>query len=96
MEDSTQYQRLKRWAVKELGKINTQESRYILIGYALDLQSRCYDNNGKWTVSKDDRMGAYAGEFYRDIIKILKKADMTDDEIKATALRPDKFFITAP
>jgi len=94
MEDSTQYQQLKGWAVKELGKLNTQESRYILVNYALDLQNRCYDNNGNWTVSKDDRIGAYAGEFYYDIIKILKKADMTDEEIQATGLRPDKFFIT--
>lgn len=96
IEDSTQYQRLKRWAIKELEKLNTQESRYILIGYALELQSRCYDNNGKWIVSKGDRMGAYAGEFYRTIIKILKKADMTNAEIKATTLQPDKLFITAP
>ena len=93
MEDSNQYQWLKRWAVKELGKLKTDESRWTLINYALELQSRYYDDNDKWIGRKEDTFAFHAGEFYRTIIKILKKADMTGDQIKATGLRPDKFFI---
>ena len=93
-KDFTRYQRLKRWAVKELGKLKTQESRLILIGYALELQSKYYDENGKWIGQKGDRLVVYAGEFYHSIIKILENSGMTVAEVKATGLRPDKFFIS--
>lgn len=94
MEDPTQYQRLRSWAIKELGKLKTEESRTILMYYALELQNKCYDKDDKWIGQKGDRLAAYAGEFYHTIIKILKKTGITDAEIKATGLRPDKFFIS--
>jgi len=93
-KDFTRYQRLKRWAIKELGKLGTQESRYTLIAYALELQSKYYDENGKWIGQKGDRLAVYAGEFYHSIIKILENSGMTVAEVKATGLRPDKFFIS--
>lgn len=93
MVDKTQYQRLKTWAIKELGKLRTDESRWTLINYALELQNKYYDENQKWIGRKWDSEASNAHEFYHTIIKILKKADMTDAEIKATGLRPDKFFI---
>jgi len=94
-EDKTQYQEIKTWAIKELGKLKTDESRWILINYALELQKKFYDDNQKWIGRRGDPEASNALEFYRNIIKILKKADMTDDEIQATGLRPDKFFISS-
>jgi hypothetical protein len=96
MEDSNQYQPLKRWAIKELGKLRTDQSRWTLINYALELQNSYYDDNGKWIGRREDAFASYAGEFYRTIIKILKKADMTDAEIKDIGLRPYKVFIEPP
>jgi hypothetical protein len=93
MKDSNQYQWLKRWAIKELGKLRTDQSRWTLINYALELQNKYYDDNGKWIGRREDLEASNAHPFYSSIIKILKKADMTDAEIKATGLRPDKFFI---
>ena len=95
MVDKTQYRRLKTWAIKELGKLKTDESRWTLINYALELQNKYYDDNRKWIGRRGDPEATKAYQFYRTIIKILKKADMTDAEIKATGLRPDKFFIVA-
>ena len=70
MEDPTQYQRLKRWAIRELGKLGTQESRYTLAAFAVELQSKYYDENRKWIGRKGDRLGTYANEFYRTICTV--------------------------
>jgi hypothetical protein len=93
VEDTTWDLRLKSWAIKELGKLRTQESQGILIAYALQLQEKYYDQNGKRIFPKDDRLGSNASVFYNDIIKILKHTRMTDSDIKATGLEPGKFFI---
>ncbi|GAI79255.1 unnamed protein product, partial [marine sediment metagenome] len=76
------------------GKLRTEESRTTLMYYALELQSKYYDKNGKWIGQKGDRLGLYADEFYHTIIKILKNSGITDSEIRAVGLRPDKFFIS--
>lgn len=96
MEDFTNDQLLKRWAIEELAKLNTRDSRYILIGFALELQSRYYDENGRFIMQKNDRLGVYAGLFYNNIIKTLKDSLFTDSEIKETGLQPDRFFIMSP
>ena len=92
MVDSNQYQLIKKWAIEELGKLKTDESLWTLINYALELQSKFYDDNHKWIGRRGDPEASNSREFYRTIIKILKKADMTDAEIKATGLRPNEFF----
>ena len=92
MEDQTQYQKLKRWAIKELGKLGTEESRSTLIAFAIELQSKYYDENGKCLIRAGDRLGVNAGEFYRTIVKMLKRSDMSDSEIRETGLQPDKYF----
>lgn len=96
VEDTTWDMRLKSWAIKELGKLRTQESRAILIAYALQLQEKYYDQNGKRIFPKDDRLGSHASMFYYTIIKILEKSGMSDSDIKATGLEPSKFFIIPP
>ena len=96
VEDTTWELRLKSWAIKELGKLGTQESRAILIAYALRLQQKYYDENGKWIFPKDDRLASHASVFYDTILKILKYSSMRDYDIKSTGLQPDKFFIIAP
>jgi len=96
VEDTTWELRLKSWAIKELGKLGTQESRAILIAYALRLQQKYYDENGKRIFPKDDRLASHASVFYDTILKILKYSSMRDYDIKSTGLQPDKFFIIAP
>ncbi|MHC4478941.1 MAG: hypothetical protein ACYTEL_25215 [Planctomycetota bacterium] len=93
MEDITQDQWLTRWAVQEMGKLGTEQSRTELLRYALDLQSKYYDKNAKWKAKEGDRAALYAGESYRRILKVLRKSGMSEEEIKASGLRPDKFFI---
>jgi hypothetical protein len=96
MEDFTQDQLLKHWAITELSKIKTQESLCALICFALELQNKYYDENGRFVMGKNDRLGVYSVIFYRDIIEILKRNDITDSEINSTGLDPEKFFITPP
>ena len=95
MDDQTQYQWLKRWAIKELGKLGTEESRSTLIAFAIELQSKYYDENGKRIKrKKGDLLGLRAPLLYRNIVSILKKSDMTDSEIEASGLQIDKYFRT--
>ena len=95
MEDFTQRQQLRRWAINELGNLATEESRSILIAYALELQNKYYDENGMRIKLERDRFG-YAGEFYRRIIEILKDGGMSESDMIGIGLRPDRFFVVAP
>lgn len=95
-KDPTWDLRLKSWAIKELGKLKTQQSRAILIAYAIQLQEKYYDQNGRRIGQDEDRLASYAPMFYNIIIKILKETGMTDSAIEATGLRPGKLFIISP
>lgn len=93
VEDTTWELRLKSWAIKELGKLKTPESRAILIAYALELQKKYYDENGRRIGEDEDRLASYAPMFYNIIIRILRDKGMTDSDIRATGLQPGKLFI---
>jgi len=54
-----------------------------------------YDENDKWTGQREDPLATYAGGFYRTLITLLKDSGMSDSEIKAINLYPDKFFLTS-
>jgi hypothetical protein len=96
IDDPNLSQPLKSWAIEELGKLNNNESRAVLISYALNLQKTYIDENGKQILKKGDTVAPYAGEMYRNIIQILRNSSMKEPEIKATGLQPDKFFIASP
>jgi hypothetical protein len=96
MDDRTPYGTLKKWAIEELGKEKEpDDGRWVLLAYALDLQKKCYDGNGKWKLSRTDPLARNATDFYKTIIKILKDSGMSDMTIKAMGLRQDKYFISA-
>ncbi len=93
-EDTSQYQRLKRWAIKELGKLGTEGSRMILINYALGLQKEYYDENGN-RIAQEDGLGTRnASRLYNMIIHALRGNGMTEREIEATGLLPGRLFIS--
>jgi hypothetical protein len=96
VDDITEDQWLTRWAVNELAKLESQESGAVLLAHALLLQSKYYDDEGRWKGRKADRAALYAPEFYSSIINTLKNSGMAESELKAKGLRPDKFFIPAP
>jgi hypothetical protein len=96
IEDPNLSHQLKSWAIEELGKLNNNESRAVLISYALNLQKKYYEENGKLILRKNDIVSIHAGEYYRNIIQILHNSTMEEPEIKATGLQPEKFFLTAP
>ncbi|MHC4478940.1 MAG: hypothetical protein ACYTEL_25210 [Planctomycetota bacterium] len=96
MEDITPDQWLTRCPVQEMGKLGTEQSRAELKEYALDLQNRYYDEKGKRKGPRREPAARHADEFYRTAIRILRKSGMTDEEIKASGLRPDKYFFPAP
>ena len=95
MEDTTDhYQRLKKWAVEELGKLDSAESRQFLIDFAKDLENKYIDSRGNTIKTEEkDWLGQQAGNIYRSIIKILKSKGFSDDKIKAQGLNADKVFI---
>ena len=95
MEDPTQEQELKKWAIIELGKLNTEESRSALIAYALYLQKQYYDEKGNLIQDKVSTMN-HAAESYNRIIKILGSSNMADSEMEAIGLKPDIFFGIQP
>jgi len=90
-DDLTQRQRLRKWAIDELGKLGTAKARSALIGYAVALQQVYYDAQGK-----RDGFGGYATGFYRRIVHILRGDGMTESEIRQAGLQPDRFFVVAP
>ena len=92
-DDITIEQRLKLWAIQELAKLNTEQSRATLVEYALELQNRYYDNHGKSKRRLNGRPGRHAAEAYRSIIGLLKKAGTTTEQLKAAGLIPHKVFI---
>ncbi len=92
-EDPTRRQFLKQWAIDQLGKLKTEESRMMLINYALGLQKEYYDETGKRIVRKGDWLSRRAPMLYGTIIRILEDSGMSDSEIKATGLRPDELFV---
>ena len=83
---------LKQWAIAGLAALNTQETRTMLLNYAIDLQNKYYDETGRSLITRDDLLGQQADGFYNSIITVLKDSGMTDTEIRNTGLRPDKFF----
>lgn len=91
MDDPTQDRWLKRWAIKELGSLATQESQGTLIGYALELQNKYQDKSGEWKGSSEDVSVLYAATFHDMIIDILESNHMTETEIEQAGLRMNKF-----
>jgi len=61
--------------------------------HAAGLQKMYYDENDKRTGRREDPLVTYAGGFYRTVITLLKDSGMSDSEIKAINLYPDKFFL---
>jgi len=96
MNDFTERQQLRRWAIDELAKLGSDESRSTLIRHAVMLQTRYYDARGKRLQPPPDRFGGYAGEFYRRIIGILEDSGMSRSAIAQTGLQPDRFFTVSP
>lgn len=98
-DDPNPEQGLKSWAIGGLAALHTQEARMILLNFALGLQNKYYDENGKFSMPNNDlnpEAGALlnrAGGFYNRIITALKDSGMTDSEIKNTGLLPDKCFL---
>jgi hypothetical protein len=100
MEDSDQDQRLRHWAIKELGKLETKESRDALATFALDLEHRYYDQEGDRMKSKPDAdqnlvERGHAASIYRYIITTLERGGMNGPQIKAAGLHPDQCFFVA-
>ena len=94
MEDNTdQGQQLKKWAIEELGKLDSAESRQILINFAKELENKYIDSSGERIRPKGDWLGREATYLYRSIIKILKCEGFSNDKIKAKGLKPDKVFL---
>jgi len=96
VNDFTERQQLRRWAIDELAKLDTPDSRSVLIAHALTLQNRYYDAHGKRLQPPPDRFRGYAGEFYRRIIDALKESGMSPSAISQAGLQPDRFFTTSP
>jgi len=93
MEDTDdQYQRLKKWATEELGKLDSDESRKILISFAKELENKYIDSRGNRIKVKGDYLRLRDGSMYRYIIKILKCYGFSDDKIKDHGLNPKKNF----
>jgi hypothetical protein len=90
--DSSDYQRLKLWAIEELSKMKSCEGRWLLLCQALMLQDRCYDRKGKAIVSPTGRLALRVGISYRAIITKLRDSGMSESEIKETGLLPDECF----
>lgn len=65
-------------------------------GFALDLQNRYYDKDGKRVHQSEDRLDVYAPLFYNRIVDLLRESGLSDVQIKMTGLQRDKFFILAP
>ncbi len=92
--DPNQNQKLIRWAIDELGKLDTRKSRRTLVKFALRLQRRYYTRFGKRVeIDEKDLFGRRADSFYHQVIEILRASGMTDEQIKETGLRPDKYFL---
>lgn len=92
--DPNQDQRLMRWAIDELGKLDTKKSRGTLVKFAVRLQRKYYTLFGKSVdIDEKDLFGRRAGLFYNQIIEILRASGMTEKQIKATGLRPDRYFL---
>jgi hypothetical protein len=96
MADSTHEQRIRRWAIGELGKLDSPSSRSVLIGYALGLQDAFYDTDGRQINETAELPFNRAGTLYRAMIQILGDQGMTSEEVKQTGLRPEKLFRAAP
>jgi len=96
MKDFTQEQELRKWAIQELGKLGTQDSQSVLVGFALDLQNRYYDKDGKRVHQDEDRLDVYAPLLYNTIVDLLRDSGLSDTQIKGTGVQHDKFFILAP
>jgi hypothetical protein len=96
-EDSDQDQRLRHWAVEELGKLETKESRDALAAFALGLEHRYYDHEGDRMRSKPNAdqnpvERGHAASIYRYIITTLERGGMSGPQIEATGLHPAQCF----
>jgi hypothetical protein len=87
MDDPTQDQWLKHWAIEELGSLATQECLGILIGYARELQNKHQNKNGEWKGATEDPFTSYATILYMRIIDILESNHMTETQIEQAGLR---------
>jgi len=94
--DPGQYQKLKSWAIEELGELDTSRSRMTLVNFALGLQETYYDAEGRMIeVDKAaDPLQGQAGDLYNCAIGILRDAGITGEELKAVGLDPRKFFFS--
>ena len=95
MKDITQYQDLKQWAIEELGKLDTPESRQGLIGFAIELQTTYRDAMGKRVHGKGDQETTHASSFYHAIIKRLRCNGMSLSDMESAGLKPRKLFFTS-
>ncbi len=95
MKDITQYQALKQWAIEELGKLDTPESRQALIGFAIELQTTYHDAMGKRGHRKGDQESTHASSFYHAIIKRLRCNGMSLSDMESAGLKPRKLFFTS-
>ena len=95
MKDITQYQALKQWAIEELGKLDTPESRQALIGFAIELQTTYHDAMGKRVHRKGDQESTHASSFYHAIIKRLRCNGMSLSDMESAGLKPRKLFFTS-
>jgi len=95
-QDITNDQLLLRWAIAELGKLGSDANRSLLAAFALRLQSRYYDWWGRMIEDSNDPLCRAAGDLYRRAIGILRAGGMTDAQMKAAGLRPNRFFIQPP
>ena len=94
MEDTTdQNQRLRYWAIEELGKLDSTESGQILVYFAKALEMKYFDSDGKRISPKGDKLSLEADYLYNTIIKKLKCKGLSKDKIKAHGLNPNKVFL---
>jgi len=94
-EDPSIARELRRWAIAELARLNTEQAHMVLVNHALVLQDTYYDSAYRLKTKLMDPCYMEAADDYNQIIDVLRKTGL-GDRVSSFGLQPDKCFVMAP
>lgn len=97
--DVTQHRYLWHWAIKELAKLPDGIGLQTLIDYAGWLEDLAYDEDGQWieapVAGPATPSEGQMASLYRDAVRSLREAGVSNEEMKAAGLKRNKCFISS-